>query len=482
MRTYLVKAAYAVARAFGAGPLVERASVGSYGMRVMPDQAVWQQHQRIGGSLTPQRVSWILRLADTGDLTQYIDLLNDSRQKDGHLQGILSQVEESIAELDWTLTPPANARAKDKRAAAFVEEALRACTGASPDDTKGFGDLISHLSGSFYYGHAVAETLYAKDSQKRLVPKGFELLSARRFGYRGHDAAFIWRDETTTHDGVRIQEVHPNKFIVAQPRVNGDVPVREGLGRVLVWCALFRNWSLSDWLRTAELSWKPWRIGYYEKGASDPDIEALKTVVDNLVTSGSAVLPETTKFKAEWPGGTGGSGSRPTHSELMNVVAMEMSKAALGTTETVQSSSSSGYAQAKVHQAVSKTILRARARQIAMIIMRDLVRPLIRLNFGKDVAVPTFAFVLPDPVDIREFGQGIKALVESGLKVEQSWVRSRIGAPEPKEDAEILVPPPKSAPTPAAPATDNETPPPAGETDEAPDADEAGDADDPEAA
>ena len=166
----------------------------------------------------------------------------------------------------------------------------------------------------------------------------------------------------------------------------------------------------------------------------------------------------------------------------MNVVAMEMSKAALGTTETVQSSSSSGYAQAKVHQAVSKTILRARARQIAMIIMRDLVRPLIRLNFGKDVAVPTFAFVLPDPVDIREFGQGIKALVESGLKVEQSWVRSRIGAPEPKEDAEILVPPPKSAPTPAAPATDNETPPPAGETDEAPDADEAGDAGDPEAA
>lgn len=449
MRTYLVKAAYAVMRAFGAGPIVERASARSYGVRVMPDQAIWHQFQRIGGALTPQRVSSILRQADIGDLTAYVDLLNESRQKDGHLQGILSQVEESIAELDWTLAVPEGARAKDKRAAEWVEAALRACNGSSNDDTKGLSDLISHLAGAFYYGHAVAETNWAKTRDKKLTPMGFDLLSARRFGYRQGDAAFIWRDETTGYEGVRIQEAHPNKFIVAQIRANGDVPVREGLGRVLMWCALFRNWALSDWLRTAELAWKPWRIGYYEKGASDPDIEALKDVVDDLVTSGSAVLPETTKFQVEWPGGSGGSSSRPTHSELHNVVAQEMSKAALGATETVQSSSSSGFAQAKVHAGVAKTILRARARQIAAVIMRDLIRPMIALNFGNDVVVPTFAFTLPDPVDIQQFGQGIKALVEAGMKVEQSWVRSRIGAPEPKGDSDILVPMKAGSGTPA---------------------------------
>lgn len=440
MRHYLVKAAYAVVRAMGAGPIVERASAKQMTARVMPDQAIWAQFQRIGGALTPQRVSWILRLADTGELTQYIDLLNESRQKDGHLQGILSQVEESIAELDWTLTVPEHSRKKDKTASAWVESALRACTGSSNDDTKGLGDLISHLSGAFYYGHAVAETNWTKTSDKKLAPKGFELLAARRFGYRQGDAAFIWRDETTGFIGVRLQEEHPNKFVIAQVRVNGDVPVREGLGRVLMWCALFRNWSLSDWLRTAELSWKPWRIGYYEKNASDPDIEALKAVVDDLVTSGSAVLPATTKFQAEWPGGTGGSGSRPTHSELHNVVAQEMSKAALGATETVQSSSSSGYAQAKVHAGVTKTILRARARQIAAVITRDLIRPMIEMNFGRDVVVPQFSFVLPDPVDIQQFGKGIKDLVDAGLQVPQSWVRARIGAPEPKDDDKVLVP------------------------------------------
>lgn len=441
MRHHFARAAYALARAFGAAPVVERA-ISRTGMtaRVMPDQAIWHQFQRIGGSLTPQRVSWILRLADTGDLTSYIDLLNESRQKDGHLQGILSQVEESIAELDWTLTVPEQSRKKDRTACAWVESRLRATTGQSDDDTKGLGDLISHLSGAFYYGHAVAETRWEKTSDKKLAPKGFELLAARRFGYRQGDAAFIWRDETTGYEGVRLQEAHPNKFIIAQVRVNGDVPVREGLGRVLMWCALFRNWSLSDWLRTAELAWKPWRIGTYQKGASDKDIEDLKAVVDDLVTSGSAVLPETTEFKVEWPGGSGGSSSRPTHSELHNVIAQEMSKAALGATETVQSSSSSGYAQAKVHAGVTKTILRARARQIAAVITRDLVRPMIELNFGKDVVIPTFAFTLPDPVDIQQFGKGIKDLTAAGVKLSQSWVRSRIGAPEPKADEELLVP------------------------------------------
>jgi phage gp29-like protein len=461
MRHYLAKAAFAVARAFGAEPIVERASLGAKGARVIPDQALWAQYQRIGGALTPQRVSQILREADTGETRQYIDLLNDSRQKDGHLQGILSQVEESIAELDWTLTVPDNAkgRKRNQKIVAFVTEALRSTTGSSPDDTKGFGDLISHLSGSFYYGHAVSEILWKKDDVGYLVPKGFELLNARRFGYRQSDGAFIWRDETTTYQGIRIQEDYPNRFIVAQPRVNGDLPSREGLGRVLMWAALFRNWSLSDWLRTAELSWKPWRVGYYEKGASEPDKTALAQVMESLMSSGSAILADTTKFDVHWPGGSGGSGSRPTHAELFNVIAQEMSKAALGATETVQSSSSSGYAQAKVHAGVSKTILRARARQIAMIIMRDLIRPMVEMNFGRKALVPTFSFVLPDPVDIAQFGKGIKDLVEAGLKLPQTWVRARIGAPEPLDEEDVLEPqapepdPPEdpNAPTPDAP-------------------------------
>jgi phage gp29-like protein len=441
MRAYLTKALSAVSRAFGVSEAIERAQGQRVGMtsRVVQDQAIWHQYQRIGGGMTPMRLSQIIRTADSGDLAPFIDLLNESRQKDGHLHGVLSQAEESIGELPWQLTLPDTARRRDRKAKEWAEETLRACTGSSPDETRGFQDIIPHLAGAFYYGHGVTETAWGKDSLGYLSPRGFYLLSARRFGYRQGDSAFVWRDESTGYHGVQIQVEYPNRFVVFQPRVNGDVPVREGLGRVLMWCALFRNWSVSDWLRTAELSWKPWRIGYYEKGASEPDIENLKTVMSDLVTTGSAVLASSTNFKVEWAGGSGGSSSRPTHAELFNVVAMEMSKAVLGATETVQSSSSSGYAQASVHKGVSRTILRSRARQLAACITRDLIRPMIHLNFGKKVMVPKFEFVLPDLVEVDKFGPGIAKLVEAGLKIPQAWARARIGAPEPDEDDEIMV-------------------------------------------
>ena len=184
MRAYLTRAIDAVAKAFGVATVVERASSRSFGVRVMPDQALWYQFQRIGGAMTPGRVTQILRQADAGDMASYVDLLNESRQKDGHLQGILSQAEESISELDWTLKLPETARAKDKRAMRWVENAFRQCSGDADSETIGFVDLIAHLAGAFYVGHQVAEPVFRKDRDGYIAPKGFHAHNARRFGYR----------------------------------------------------------------------------------------------------------------------------------------------------------------------------------------------------------------------------------------------------------------------------------------------------------
>lgn len=376
-------------------------------------------------------------------MRRYIELLNEMRQKDGHLQGILGQGEEAIAELPWTLHLPENAKARDKRVAAWVEQALRNAKGVS-DEVTSFDALIAHLTTSFYHGHDVGETMWVKDEKGRLVPKGWMLHDARRFGY-AEDGRFVHRDDGKPD--LDLRAAFPGKFVISQPRVNGDLPCREGLGRPLLWAALFRNWDMTDWLRTAELAWKPWRLGYYNKDASDDDVAALKETLQSLVTTGSAVLADTTQFKAEWPGGSGGT-TKPTHSELYNVLAQEMSKAALGSTETVQSSTSSGFAQAKVHDKVSMRVVRSRAKQLASFITRDLIRWMVILNFGPEIAIPEFRFVIEESVDIAAFGKGVKDLVTAGAKLPQNWVRARIGCPAPKGDEEILEMSKAAAPSP----------------------------------
>ena len=396
--------------------------------RVVADLSLWMQAGRLGGKLTPKDVSDIIREADGGYPQRLMDLANECRQKDCHLSAVLSVAEESIAGLEWKLVLPDDARAKDKRAAKWAEKVLRSV----PTLRK----LIAYLAGARYYGYDVNEIVWRKDAGK-LVPAEFAHLGHRRFGFDPKTGNFVLRDQGMPAAGVDFRAQWPNKFVVSQPRANGDAPQREGLCRPLIWMTQFRVWTIADWLRTAELAWKPWRIGTWKKANATTDDEtALEMILQQLTTTGWAAKPDSMDIKIEWPQGS--QSTKATHAELVNVLAQEMSKCVLGQTETVQASSSSGYAQAKVHDAVRRDIRESSAMQIAADLTRDLVTPLIMLNFS-GVAVPQFVFVTQDPVDLKSFAEAVAALVEKAkLRVPAKWVRDQAGMPEPSDEEEVL--------------------------------------------
>lgn len=420
-----------VARALGLTAAQTRAPKLSSSERgaVVPDLALWNASSRIGGGVTPARITSIIRMADNGDMRQLMDLANECRQRDAHLQAVLGTNEETIAALPWQLVPSSqNERARDRRAREWCETALR----ANPHLPR----LIGHLAGAVYYSYAVSETLWGKSSG-RLVPTEFRPLAPRRFGFRPYDGLFVWRDAGMGQDGIDFRAQHPHKFIISQPRVTGDIPNREGLCRSLVWMSVFRNWVISDWLKTAEISWKPWRIGTYQKnGSTTEDRDDLESVMRQLTTDGAAVIANTSDIKIQWPGGT--TGTARTHGDFVNALGQEMSKAVLGQTETTQSSASSGYAQARVHNEVRHDLREARARQIAADITRDLVASMILLNFGSSVAVPRFEFITQDPTDLRSFGEALNSMVQAGVPVPVAWALEQAGIPSRKGDEPVL--------------------------------------------
>jgi phage gp29-like protein len=404
-----------------------RARLGSSSRgKLVPDLALWNQAARIGGGITPARISSIIRQADAGEIRQLIDLSNECRQRDAHLQAVLGVSEESIAALPWQVVAPKDPRAKDTRAAEWVGQILRECPGMQR--------LIADLAGAVFYSYSVVEIVWTKEEGK-LVPQRFVPVAPRRFKFRSIDGQLVFHDDGA--DEIVLEETHPKKFIISRPRVTGDVPTREGLMRVLVWMSVMRNWSIGDWMKTGELSWKPWRIGTYKKAtASKEDREDLETVMQRLTTDFSAVIPDSTEIAIEWPGGAGMN--RSTHGEIMTALSGEMSKAVLGQTETTQSSSSSGYAQAKVMDGVRKDLREARARQIGADLTRDLIEPLILLNFGTGVRCPRFEFITQDPVDLKSFSEAVVNLTGTKLKIPQAWVREQAGIPEPEGDEEVL--------------------------------------------
>lgn len=434
----------------------ERAPAPQSGPRPKPgvgsalaDLSIWEQFSRLGGGLTPLDVSAIIRQADSGDPSRLIDLANECRQKDAHLQSVLFTRESALAGLEWELVLPGARRKRDggarkraprgERERRFVEDHLRTLDAVREDrDAVGLRELIQHLTGGAFYGHAVGENLFVLDSRGRLVPRGFALHSARRFGFERT------RGELALADGrgqwVDFRTPAPHRFIVSQPRITGDVQAREGLMRVLVWACLFRGWTLQDWLKLAELAWKPWRLGRYKKGSSTEDIAQLERILRTLTSSGAATHSEDVVVDLKWPdkGGGGPSG----HGDLHSRMAAEMSKAVLGQTLTTEVGASGSRALGQVHDKVRSDILEFDAKHVAAVITRDIVRPMVELNFGPTAPVPVFRFVTDEAADMKATSEALAILVgQVGMKVPAAWAHEQMGIPVAGEDEEVLTAP-----------------------------------------
>jgi phage gp29-like protein len=437
------------------------------GISTLGDTSIWESFSRICGSATPQQVSAIFRQADMGQMVAYCDLLADARTKDGSLQSYLGTRELAVAGTDWELVFPGETkktkRTRGARQKAFIYEALR-------EPTVEFEKLIAHLTGAIYPGWAVAETVTRKDSRGRIVPRRFILQPARRFGFRNDDSKLVWRDNHTSQQDVDFQADWPGRFLVAQPRITGDAPQREGLGRVTNWASLFRNWTIGDWLKLAEIAWKPWRIGKFKIKSNKDDRLALERALAKLTTSGVASLSENVDLQIAWPGGTATS-SKPTHSELCDYLGREMAKAILGQTLTSDSGKVGSQALGKVHNEVRHDILEFDARWVASVITRDLIAPLVRANFGASSPIPRFRFITEDSADLESFSKSLVNLGTARMKVPAAWARDQIGMPAPDKGEELVgggvegEEPPKDEGPPAS-GEENEGEEPAAEEDE----------------
>jgi len=431
---------------------LEKAARSSGVASVVTDLPLWNQFTRIGGGVTPAQVSTFIRLADDGRPDRLIDLANESRQKDGHLHGILQSRELAVQGLDWELFFPDQdpESTYGERQKKFVEGALRT--------NEPFHRMLAHMSGAFYPGFAVSEILWDSSTGQSL-PRDFKNIDARRFGFRRSDGRLIFRDDPASPKEIDFKSV-PNKFVCSQPRINGDVEVREGLMRPLVWAAMFRNWSLADWLKLGEIAWKPQRIASYDRTqfAEEKDVNDLISILRALTSNGVAAIPNTVEIGTEWPQGSGGQG-KGNHESLRDHVGRDMSKAVLGQTETTEASASSGYAQAKVGERKEDMILKSDVRNLSMVVTRDVIAPMVALNFGDTAPIPYFRLIVKDNVNLKAFAEGIDKLAGPNvrLRLAANWVRKQVGAPTPKDDEEVVgvePPDPETVPeaTPKEPA------------------------------
>lgn len=409
-----------------------------YVEQLFGEPALSWQFGRIGGNLTPGRVSNIIQQADSGRPAALVDLFHELREKDGHFQSVTQTREVCVASIPFDIAPRADDPKKiELKCARQCAQALRAC------DT--YESAVAHWIGEGNgFGHATSELVWRVEEKGELaglmVPDRFVNISCRRFGFRQSDGALLFDPiGTGSVDAVGVDLVADygrGKYFQYRPRVNGDVLVREGLARCSIWLALFRNFDLRDWLQLAEMAWKPKRTGKYKKDATKQDRQALKDILERLTTTGVAIYPDTVELMLQWPSNYM-QGS--PHKELAQYLGQEMSKAWLGTSDVTEQTGKGG-ARAAVEKRdeLRKELKQWDACGVAKLMTRGYVEEFYRLNYGDKREPGTYVPMLNEPKDIEGFGLGMANLRKAGLNVSQAWVREQIGAPEPKKGEELL--------------------------------------------
>lgn len=385
--------------------------------------------------LTPARAAAILAAADSGDITAQHRLFEDMLDRDAHILCEFDKRRTAPTTLDWSIEPPADASAAEKKVAAWVEEILR-------DAVDDLEDVISTMMDAAGHGFAPIELEWEMWGGERIPkfhprPQDWFRLTMDRRQLRLADG---------TPDGA---ELVPMGWIMHQhKKAKTGYIVRAALFRVLVWPFIYKSYSIGDLAEFLETYGLPIILGKYYQGAQPDEKASLMRAVTSLGHDARAIMPKEMEIEIQK---VTGSGDGAPHLSMVDWAERAQSKAILGQVLSAEAKATGmGSGVADLQGEVRRDILKSDARQLAGTLTRDLVYPLIAFNKpGIDGLrrCPRFVFDLGEAEDLALYAEALPKLAEGGARIPVSWVHEKLRIPEAADDEEVFGAKPEPEPT-----------------------------------
>jgi len=382
--------------------------------------------------LTPGRLAQILRSSIESTPEDYLALAEDIEERDMHYASVMQTRKLQVAGLEVTVEA-AGEDARSIEIADFVRDAL-----ARDDFETELFDVLDAVGKGFSCTEILWDT-----SEKQWMPARLAWRDPRWFEFDRVDL------ETPLLRGAGAPEpLKPFGWIFHVSKSKSGLPIRGGLARNAAWAFLFKSFTMKDWAIFSEAYGQPLRLGKYGPGATEKDKEVLLEAVASMGSDYAAIVPVSMAIdlvEAKI------SGTHELYERRADWLDRQVSKLVLGQTSTTDAQKGS-YAVGKVHDGVRDDIEKADAKALAATLKRDLVKPMVDLNFGPQPRYPLLKIGRPDEVDVKTLVDNVAKLVPLGLKVGMATMRDRIGLPDPDADEELLGAPKASEQPPADPA------------------------------
>ena len=389
----------------------------------------------IADALTPASLIALLRNADQGSLTDQIDLFQAMEDRDPKLDGFMRQRKLGLLAHGWELvegrptgqtgqTGQTGPTGQTSRTRDFCQEILAAI----PQLEDRLFDLLDALGKGF----AALEIEWGtSESQWRPTnllyrPQSWFVLS------QAGDEIHL----KTEQEQLYGEELNHLNWVLHRHRARSGFDPRTGLYRSCARPFVVRNYGFKDWLAFAEIFGMPLRVGKYRQGATDDEKSEMWTALQALGIDCAALIPEGAEI--EFPSAAGSAASDAIFRGLIDAAEDDYVIAILGQRLTTGGQKGGSYALGKIHEGVRLDLVMSDAARLAETLTMQLLRPIVRLNFGDDAPVPEWRFKVEAPEDMKQLAEVVKTLAEAGQPVPVRWVADRFGIPLPHDGEDVL--------------------------------------------
>lgn len=375
--------------------------------------------------LTPAKLYQILEAAEQGDLKAQHELFDDMEEKDPQIGSDLGKRRQLSAELEWQIVPPDNATAQERKATDHANEVF---SGLEVED------LIMDMGVAIGHGWANLELTWTRDGalrhieQPQLRPHSWFRL------HPDHQDIITLRDMSSTG-----AELWPLGWMQHRHRAKPGYVARSGLHRMLAWPYLFQNYALGDLAQLLEIYGLPARVGKYPRNATDKEKATLLRAVTSLGNNAAGIIPD--GMAVEFL--EAAAGRADVFLAMMQWCERSKAKAILGGTLTSGTGEGTNTnALGNVHERGQASLIRSDVRQYAGTIRRDVLWPMVAINYGiEDMRrAPRFYLDTGESEDFKALSESLPVFVDMGAKIPTWWFHEKTRIPKAQESDEVLQP------------------------------------------
>ena len=342
---------------------------------------------------------------------------------DEQVQGCFSKLMQEVTSRPWYIQQysdkPGDIAVRD-----FVAEVLE----EMPLD-----DIYRGMAECLITGFSVGEIMWKK-TKRGVIPFDIRMRDQRRFVFQEAEddyTGFTMRCLTFNRmfEGVELPQ---RKFIVSRywTSHNGD-PYGAALGRILYPLVKFRRRAIESYVLFGDRYATPTAVAKAPLSASTRELDTLYGHLSNLSQETAMILPEGYELEFVVP-----SGSPEVFKNLIDYIDKEISLVVCGEDEAGRAEAGS-----RASSQVANTIRVVRASELSErlshTLSQTLVRWIVDLNFGTDVAAPTLTRefrIEESPITVPD----LSLLVQSGYVPRREWIERhfRVELAEKKEGEE----------------------------------------------